>query len=165
MAQTKKVKSIVVDGYAFPMHSSYIFDLKKVYTEEPARSLNGSIPVFPSKIFVPYFTIKWAILKLDKYYEIMKRIAVDENVVEYYDSFAGEYKTARFYVQQPTISDFIAIDGDYEYVKDLQLVFAGTLNDSASDSSTEENLNVELTEQDIEIENLSKAIDVLISQS
>ena len=131
MAQTKKVKSIVVDGYAFPMHSSYIFDLKKVYTEEPARSLNGSIPVFPSKIFVPYFTIKWAILKLDKYYEIMNKIERDENVVEYYDTFAGEYKTAKFYAQQPTISDFIAIDGDYQYIKDLQIVFAGTLNETS----------------------------------
>lgn len=165
MAQTKKVKSIVVDGYTFPMHSSYIFDLKKVYTTEVARTLDGSIPVFPTKIFVPYFTIKWAILKLDKYYEIMKRIAVDENTVEYYDSFAGEYKTAKFYAQQPTISDFIAVDGDYQYVKDLQLVFAGTLNDKVDEDTGEENLNTELTEQDIEIENLSKAIDVLIAQS
>lgn len=128
MATTKKVKSIVVDGYTFPMHSSYIFDLKKVYTTEVERTLDGSIPVFPTKIFVPYFTIKWSILKLDKYYEIMNKIERDENVVEYYDTFAGEYKTAKFYAQQPTISDFIAIDGDYRYVKDLQIVFAGTLN-------------------------------------
>jgi uncharacterized repeat protein (TIGR02543 family) len=131
MATTKKVQPIVVDGYTFPMHSAYIFDLKKVYTTEVARTLDGSIPVFPSKIFVPYFTIKWAILKIEKYHEMMQRIEQDENVVQYYDSFAGEYKTAKFYAQQPTIADFIAIDGDYQYVKDLQLVFAGTLNDTS----------------------------------
>lgn len=128
MAQEKIVKPIVVDGYTFPMHSAYIFDRKKVYSSDVKRTLNGAIPVFPAKIFVPYFTIKWSVLKIDKYREMMERIESDENVVEYYDSFDCEYKTAKFYAQQPTLSDFIAINGDYQYVRDLQIVFAGTLN-------------------------------------
>jgi hypothetical protein len=126
--ETDNILPIKVDGVYFPMQSSYVFDLKKVYTSEPVRTLSGEIPVFPAKIFVPYFTINYRLLTLDNYYEMMKKLQSDENVVVYYDSFDKKYKTAKFYVQQPSLSDFIAIDGKYQYVKDLQLVFAGTLN-------------------------------------
>lgn len=125
---TDGILPIKVDGAYFPMHSGYVFDLKKVYQTEPVRTLSGQISVFPSKIFVPYFTVNYALITLDTYYEMMKRLQVDENVVVYYDSFDKQYKTAKFYAQQPTISNFIAVEGKYKYVKDLQLVFAGTLN-------------------------------------
>lgn len=125
----EKVNAIVVDGYKFPMHSDYVFDLKKVYTEEPSRTLNGSIPVFPSKLFIPYFTITYAIVPIKKYYEMMNKIQTDEQVVTYYDSFAGEYKTDKFYAQQPSIDGYIALQGEYTYVRNLKIVFAGTLND------------------------------------
>jgi hypothetical protein len=125
---TDGILPIKVDGVYFPMHSGYVFDLKKVYESEPQRAINGQISVFPSKVFIPYFTINYSLLTLDNYYEMMKRIQVDENIVQYYDSFDKKYKTAKFYVQQPSISSFIAQDGKYKYVKDLQLVFAGTLN-------------------------------------
>lgn len=137
---TNKVLPIVVDGYTFPMHSDYVFDLKKVYTEEPSRTLSGSIPIFPSKIFVPYFTVTYAILPISKYYEMMNRIQKDENVVQYYDTFVGEYKNAKFYAQQPTLSNYIALKGNYTYIKDLKIVFSGTLND-ISEVTIEYNAN------------------------
>lgn len=124
-----KVLPIIVDGYTFPMHSDYVFDLKKVYTEEPSRTANGSIPVFPSKLFIPYFSITYAFVTIDKYNEMMSKIQSDEVTVQYYDSFSNEYKTAKFYAQQPTISNYLALNGKYVYVKDLQINFAGTLND------------------------------------
>lgn len=126
---TDGILPIKVDGSYFPMHSGYVFDLKKVYESEPQRALNGQISVFPTKVFIPYFTINYSLISLDNYYEMMKRLQEDENVVVYYDSFDKKYKTAKFYVQQPTISNFIAVEGKYKYVKDLQLVFAGTLNE------------------------------------
>ena len=138
--ENEKVKAIIVDGYKFPMHSDYVFDLKKVYTEEPSRTLNGSIPVFPSKIFIPYFTISYDIVPIKTYYEMMQRLQRDENVVEYYDSFAGEYKTSKFYAQQPTVSQYIALKGEYTYVRDLKIVFSGTLND-VSEITIEYNAN------------------------
>lgn len=137
---TQKVNPIVVDGYKFPMHSDYVFDLKKVYSEEPSRNLDGSIPVFPSKLFIPYFTITYAIVPIKTYYEMMTKLQTDENVVQYYDAFAGEYKTAKFYAQQPTISQYITLKGEYTYVKDLKIVFAGTLND-VSEITIEYNAN------------------------
>ena len=126
--RTDGILPIKVNGTYFPMHSGYVFDLKKVYETEPVRTLSGQISVFPAKFFVPYFTVNYALITLDTYYEMMQRLQVDENEVFYYDSFNKKYKLGRFYVQQPTISNFIAVEGKYKYVKDLQLVFTGTLN-------------------------------------
>ena len=127
-AVTDGILPIKVDEAYFPMHSGYVFDLKKVYESEPVRTNSGQISVFPSKVFIPYFTVRYALVSLDNYYEMMKRLQEDENVVVYYDSFDKKYKTAKFYAQQPTISSFIALEGQYKYVKDLEIVFAGTLN-------------------------------------
>ena len=123
------VKALVVDGETLPMHSTYAFELKKVYVEDPERTNTGAIPVFPDKFFVPYFTVTWAVLKISDYHKIMKLIERDENVVEYYDQNSGDYKTAKFYAQQPTYNKLYSMEKQYNMVLNLQIVFAGTLND------------------------------------
>jgi uncharacterized repeat protein (TIGR02543 family) len=124
---TKSIEPIICDGFIFPMHSKYVFELKKVYTEEPERQINGQINYFPPKFFVPYFTIGWDILSVDKFTNIMNYIARDELIVEYYDTFSGTYKKDKFYAQQPTYSGIICQKGEYEYIQGLEIVFAGTL--------------------------------------
>ena len=123
------VKPLVVDGVTLPMHSAYLFELQKVYVEEPARSNVGSIPVFPEKFFVPYFTVTWQVISLENYKKILKLTETDENVITYYDSTDNSYKTAKFYAQQPTFQDLYSLGGNYFIVRGLQIVFAGTLND------------------------------------
>lgn len=125
--ETKGIEPIICDNFTFPMHSKYVFELKKVYTEEPARQINGQINYFPPKFFVPYFTIGWDILSVDKFTNIMRYIARDELIVEYYNTFSGRYDTDKFYAQQPTYSGIICRKGDYEYIQGLEIVFAGTL--------------------------------------
>ena len=129
---TKSIEPIVCDGFIFPMHSKYVFELKKVYTEEPARQINGQINYFPPKFFVPYFTIGWDILSVDRFTNIMNYIARDELIVEYYDTFSGTYKKDKFYAQQPTYSGIICQKGEYEYIQGLEIVFAGTLGSRES---------------------------------
>lgn len=123
------VKALIVDGETLPMHSTYAFELKKVYVEDPERTNTGAIPVFPDKFFVPYFTVTWAVLKIADYHRIMKLIERDENVVTYYDQNSGGYKTAKFYAQQPTYNKLYSMEKQYNMVLNLQIVFAGTLND------------------------------------
>lgn len=122
------VRALVIDGEVLPIHSSYMFELKKVYVEEPTRVNTGAIPVFPDKFFVPYFTISWDVLTIAQYRQIMHLIEVDENEVIYYDSYDNTYKTSRFYAQQPTFNKLYSMEKKYNMVLNLQIVFAGTLN-------------------------------------
>ena len=133
---TKDIKPIKVDGYTFPMHSDYFFDLKKTYKESPTRGLDGKIARFPDKFFVPYFTVKYAVLNVDAYQQMMSKLQNDEQVVEYYDGFTKEYRTAKFYVQQPTYNRLYGMKQQYHYVLDLELIFSGTLNDVTSATVT-----------------------------
>lgn len=130
--ETKGIEPIICDSFTFPMHSKYVFELKKVYTEEPARQINGQINYFPPKFFVPYFTIGWDIMDIQKFTNIMHYIARDELIVEYYNTFSGKYDTDKFYAQQPTYSGIICKDGDYEYIQGLEIVFTGTLGSKDS---------------------------------
>lgn len=124
---TKSIEPIVCDNFVFPMHSKYVFELKKVYTEEPTRQINGQINYFPPKFFVPYFTIGWNVVSVEQFTNIMRYVAKDELVVEYYDTVSGTYKKDKFYAQQPTYSSIIAKEGEYDLIQGLEVVFAGTL--------------------------------------
>ena len=115
--------------YILPMPSDYKFELQKVYVEEPTRNNSGAIAVFPDKFFVPYFTVTWNVIKLDDYSTIMRLIQADELVTEYYDTNEQEYKRAKFYVQQPTYNKLYTMQREFQFVTNLQLVFAGTMND------------------------------------
>lgn len=134
------VKALVVDGVTLPMHSTYAFELQKVYVEDPSRTNSGTIPIFPDKFFVPYFTVSWAVISIENYKKIMKLIEKDENVVEYYDQTDNSYKTAKFYAQQPTYNKLYSMEKKYNMVLNLQIVFAGTLND-VGDITVEYNAN------------------------
>lgn len=123
------VKPLVVDGDTLPMHSAYLFELQKVYVEDPSRTNTGAIPVFPEKFFVPYFTVTWQVISVANYKKILKLTEKDENTITYYDSTDNSYKTAKFYAQQPTFQDLYSLGGNYNIVRGLQIVFAGTLND------------------------------------
>lgn len=127
----KNIEPIVCDGFIFPMHSHYVFELKKVYTAEPERQLNGQINYFAPKFFVPYFTIRWDILTIEQFVNISRYVQKNEILVEYYDTFSGSYKKDMFYAQQPTYSEIICKKGNYEYIKGLEIVFASTLSDRA----------------------------------
>lgn len=140
LEKTNLVKPLKVDDELLPMHSTYAFELKKVYVEDPERTNTGAIPVFPDKFFVPYFTVTWAVLSIDNYHKIMRLIERDENRVEYYDQNVGEYKTAKFYAQQPTYNKLYSMEKKYNMVLNLQIVFAGTLND-VEDITIEYNAN------------------------
>ena len=126
---TKLLKTISMNGVALPMPSDYHFEWKKTYIEEPSRNNSGAIAVFPDKFFVPYFTVQWNVMKIDDYSKLMGMIESDEQTVEFYDSYAQEYKTAKFYVQQPTYNKLWVRRMKFDFVQDLQLVFAGTMND------------------------------------
>lgn len=134
------VKALVVDGVTLPMHSTYAFELQKVYVEDPSRTNSGTIPIFPDKFFVPYFTVSWAVISIENYKKIMKLIEKDENVVEYYDQTDNSYKTAKFYAQQPTYNKLYSMEKKYNMVLNLQIIFAGTLND-VGDITVEYNAN------------------------
>ena len=133
---TKHIEPIVVDGYTFPMHSDYFFDLKKTYKESPTRSIDGSINSFPVKFFVPYFKVSYAVLKVDEYQQMMSKLQTDEQTVRFYDSFAKEYRTAKFYAQQPTYNQLYGMKANYHYVMDLEIIFSGTLNGETKASLT-----------------------------
>lgn len=122
------VLPIKVNGVYWSMHSDYFFDLKKVYTKEPPRALDGSIKAFPEKFFVPYFKIKYAVIFVSDYYKVMRDIMADEVEVQYYDSFDRVYRVAKFYAQQPTYSTLYTMKGKYQFVQDLEIIFAGTKN-------------------------------------
>lgn len=133
MTTTKLVKSLkffstVIGDYTLPMPSDYKFELKKVYVEEPNRNNSGAMQ-FPDKFFVPYFTVTWNILSIDDYSTIMRLIQVDELVTEYYDTNEQVYKQAKFYVQQPTYNQLYTMRQEFRFVTNLQLIFAGTMND------------------------------------
>lgn len=129
----KAVKPLIVNGVEFPMHSSYLFDRQKVYTEEPSRGLSGQIATFPEKFFVPYFTVVYNILPITEYSKMMKMLEADEVTVEYYDSFDNVYRVAKFYAQQPSSSsmqsryDKADMEMKYGFIQNTQIVFAGTL--------------------------------------
>lgn len=123
------VKPLVVDGETLPMHSAYLFELQKVYVEDPSRTNTGAIPVFPEKFFVPYFTVTWQVISVENYKKILKLTEKDENTITYYDSTDNSYKIAKFYAQQPTFQELYSLGGNYNIVRGLQIVFAGTLND------------------------------------
>lgn len=122
------VLPIKVNGVYWSMHSDYFFDLKKTYTKEPKRGLDGSIKTFPEKFFVPYFKIKYAVIFVSDYYKVMRDIMADEVEVQYYDSFDRVYRVAKFYAQQPTYSTLYTMKGKYQFVQDLEIIFAGTKN-------------------------------------
>lgn len=134
------VKPLKVDNEYLPMHSSYSFELQKVYVSEPSRNNSGQIAVFPDKFFVPYFTVTWAVLSMENYKKIMKLTERDENTIEYYDSTDNSYKTAKFYAQQPTFNQLYSMKKQYNMVINLQIVFAGTLNE-IGDVTVEYNAN------------------------
>lgn len=134
------VKALVVDGVKLPMHSTYSFELQKVYVSDPTRNNSGRISIFPDKFFVPYFTISWAVISVSDYKTIMKLIEKDENIVEYYDTTDNSYKIAKFYAQQPTFNKLYSMEKQYNVVLNLQIVFAGTLND-VGDITIEYNAN------------------------
>ena len=125
---TKSLQPLIVDGITLPMMSDYKFELKKTYLKEPSRNNDGAIPIFPRKFLVPYFTATWKVIKMDDYSAIMKLVEKDENVVRYYDTNAQEYKTARFYIQQPSYNRIYTRKMMYNFITDFQLVFVGTLN-------------------------------------
>lgn len=129
LVQPLKFIGTAVGDYTLPMPSDYKFELQKVYVEDPSRSNSGAISVFPDKFFVPYFTVTWNVIDFDKYAEIMKIIQVDELVTEYYDTNDKMYKRAKFYVQQPTYNKLYTMQREFQFVTNLQLVFAGTMND------------------------------------
>ena len=118
----------VIGDYTLPMPSDYKFELKKVYVEEPTRNNSGQIAVFPDKFFVPYFTVTWNVMKFSDYAELMRLIQVDQIIAEYYDTNEEKYKQAYFYVQQPTYNKLYTMQQEFEFVTNLQLIFAGTMN-------------------------------------
>lgn len=130
---TKHIEPIVVDGYTFPMHSEYFFDLKKIYNESPERTLGG-VMVFPSngKFFVPYFEVTYKAIKIEDYQQMMAKIQTDEQTVRFYDTFTKEYRVAKFYAQQPTYGSVFARRLNYDYVVDLKIIFSATMTGETS---------------------------------
>ncbi|MEG2688276.1 MAG: InlB B-repeat-containing protein [Clostridia bacterium] len=119
-----------INGWKAPMHSTYVFERKKVYLIEPSRSLSGQMN-FSDKIFVPYFTVSWAHMTIDNFTKLMALTENDETLVTYYDTFSNAYATAKFAVQQPAYEKLYAMKSDRDGVLGLKLVFDGTLNDIA----------------------------------
>lgn len=78
---------------------------------------------------MPYFTVTWQVISVENYKKILKLTEKDENTITYYDSTDNSYKIAKFYAQQPTFQDLYSLGGNYNIVRGLQIVFAGTLND------------------------------------
>lgn len=136
--KARNVKPVVVSGHEFPMHSDYMFELQKVYATDNERSLDFAIRVFSQKGFVPYFTVTYACLPMEKYEEMMELIAPDEMPVQYYDSTNGEYRTAYFYAQQPTYDQILALQGEHKFVLGVSITFAGTLRENVE--NTESNI-------------------------
>lgn len=128
--------NVDVDGtignYTLPMPSDYKFEWKKTYVSEPSRNNSGAITVFPDKFFVPYFTVTWNIMKADDYSKIMKYIRVNELLVRFYNPDDQTYENAKFYVQQPQYNKLYVMKQEFQFVTDLQLIFAGTMNDVES---------------------------------
>ena len=125
---TKLLEPIVVDGVELPIPSEYKFELKKAYLSEPPRNNKGQITKFPTKFLIPYFTITYKVISADWYSKIMKMVESDTNIVRYYDSSNQEYKTAEFYIQQPSYNRVYTRKMMYNVVTDFQLVFVATLN-------------------------------------
>lgn len=121
-----------IGNYTLPMPSDYKFEWKKTYVTEPSRSNSGAITSFPDKFFVPYFTVTWNAMKQDDYSKIMEYIMVDELVVRFWNATSQEYEEAKFYVQQPTYNKLYTMKAAFQYVTNVQLIFAGTMNDVAS---------------------------------
>ena len=118
-----------IGDITLPMPSDYKFELQKVYIEEPSRNNSGAIAVFPDKFFVPYFTVTWNVMLWNDYAQLMRLIQVDELQVEYYDTNEQTYKHSMFYVQQPSFNKLQTMQKQFKFVTNLQLVFAGTMND------------------------------------
>lgn len=118
-----------IGDVTLPMPSDYKFELQKVYIEEPSRNNSGAIAVFPDKFFVPYFTVTWNVMLWNDYAQLMRLIQVDELQVEYYDTNEQTYKHSMFYVQQPSFNKLQTMQKQFKFVTNLQLVFAGTMND------------------------------------
>ena len=85
------VAPLEVNGYVFPMHSTYLFGRQKVYATEPSRGLTGKM-VFAEKFFVPYFTVTYGLLSIAEYSSMMKILEDDEVTVRYYDTWDNEYR-------------------------------------------------------------------------
>lgn len=128
------VAPLEVNGYVFPMHSTYLFERQKVYATEPSRGLTGKM-VFAEKFFVPYFTVTYGLLSIAEYSAMMKILEADEVTVRYYDTWDNEYRYAKFYAQQPSMGSMgsrYETDGEtvkYGYIQNTEIVFAGTNND------------------------------------
>ena len=134
---------IVFGGYTFPMHSSYSFSSKKVYTEDNSRGIAGQM-FFNEKFFVPTFKVKWNYMTIQDFKEIAKRLRTDEEPATYYDMWADKYKSALFYAQEPTYGDIHGVrkkmtkDEELETVThyggipNLEITFVCTMNDRAS---------------------------------
>lgn len=140
-----KIEPLTVDNYIFPMHTTYLFDRKKVYTQEPSRGLTGQMQ-FSEKFFVPYFTVTYNVLPLQEYSAMMQLLEKDEVTVKYYDTFSNIYRTSKFYAQQPEVGamqsrlystndigdsvgvldKIIAHEMRYSFVQNVTIVFAGT---------------------------------------
>ncbi len=127
-----KFIDVDVDGqigdYTLPMPSDYKFEWKKTYVTEPTRNNSGQIAIFPDKFFVPYFTVTWNIIKFEDYTKIMRYIRLDELKTQYYDPDNERYTISKFYVQQPTYNKLYTMEQKFQFVTNLQLIFAGTMN-------------------------------------
>ena len=140
-----EIRTLKVDGYTFPMHTTYLFDRKKVYTKEPTRGLTGRMQ-FSEKFFVPYFTVTYNILPIQEYSAMMQLLEKDEVSVEYYDTFSNLYRVSNFYAQQPestamqprlysaddssstvgVLDKIRAHEMRYGFVQNTTIIFAGT---------------------------------------
>ena len=143
----EKVLPLEVDGYVFPMHTTYLFDRKKVYTKEPTRGLTGQMQ-FSEKFFIPYFTVTYNILPMNEYSAMMQLLEKDQVSVKYYDTFSNMYRVSNFYAQQPESAAMqprlYSVDDDdayvgvldkirrhemrYGFMQNTTIVFAGTHN-------------------------------------
>lgn len=126
--QKNKVLPLKINGHELPMHSVYLFENVKTYTEEPSRSLDFSV-AFTPKAFIPLVTVTWAMMKIEDYEKLISRIAPDEITLKYSDTEEGTYKTGKFYAQRPTVERNIALEGDFMYVRNVKVVFASTMSE------------------------------------
>lgn len=132
--ETTKVHPIrlidtVVGDYMLPMPSDVQFHLQKTYVKEPSRNNSGAFSNFPDKFFVPYFVATWNVISFKDYSKILRLIEPDEVMVEYYNTRERCYKHNLFYIQQPEYNKLYTMQSEYDYVTNLQLTFAATMND------------------------------------
>lgn len=67
-------------------------------------------------------------MKFEDYTKIMRYIRLDELKTRYFDPDNERYAISKFYIQQPTYNKLYSMEQQFEFVTNLQLIFAGTLN-------------------------------------